>query len=48
MTFDFLVLVLSTLGLLRLPGRSATGIWSLLLRDGLFYFLGEFLKFGLL
>lgn len=45
MAFDLLVLVLSTIGLLRLPGRSGTkasGLWTLLNRDGLFFFIGEF------
>lgn len=41
MIFDFIVLVLSTIGLLRLPGRSGFGLWNLLLKDGVFFFLGE-------
>ncbi|KAG8862243.1 hypothetical protein FRB96_001822 [Tulasnella sp. 330] len=45
MAFDLLVLVLSTIGLLRLPGRSgnkASGLWTLLNRDGLFFFIVAF------
>ncbi|KAG9009825.1 hypothetical protein FRB93_005096 [Tulasnella sp. JGI-2019a] len=45
MTFDFIVLTLSTIGLLRLPGRGGTkasGLLILLSRDGLFFFLVAF------
>jgi len=45
MIFDLIVLTLSTIGLLRLPGRSGTkasGLWTLLNRDGLFFFIVAF------
>lgn len=41
MLFDFVVLVLSTVGLLRLYGESRFGLWQLLLKDGIFFFVGE-------
>lgn len=37
MSFDFLVLVLTTTGLLMSPGRSS--LWHLLFRQGIAYFL---------
>jgi len=45
MIFDFLVLLLSTIGLLRVGGRSGSGgsgLWSLLIKDGLVFFIVAF------
>ena len=39
MLYDFFVLVLALCALLRLPGRS--GLWKLLILDGLVYFLSK-------
>jgi hypothetical protein len=39
MLFDLIVLVLALRALLRVPGRS--GLWKLLILDGLVYFLSK-------
>lgn len=41
MSFDFIVLVLTTVGLLRSPGRSS--LWQLLFRHGIVYFAVAFI-----
>ena len=40
MSFDFIVLVLTTIGLVMSPGRSS--LWQLLFRQGVIYFLVAF------
>jgi len=40
MGFDLTVLILSTIGLLLMPGR--TSLWKLLFRDGIVYFVIAF------
>ncbi|KAG8747919.1 hypothetical protein FRC10_010538 [Ceratobasidium sp. 414] len=42
MTFDLMVLVVSTAGLLRSGGRQGSDLWKLLFRDGIVYFLVAF------
>jgi len=45
MAFDFLVMVMSFIGLLRMPGHvglKGGGLWNLLIRDGLAFFLVAF------
>ncbi|KAG8897482.1 hypothetical protein FRB99_008123 [Tulasnella sp. 403] len=42
MSFDLIVLVLSTYGLLFAPGRSRSGLYTLLIKDGLVYFIVAF------
>ena len=41
MSFDFVVLVLTTIGLVMSPGRSS--LWQLLFRQGIIYFLVAFI-----
>jgi len=41
MSFDFIVLVLTTTGLVMSPGRSS--LWQLLFRQGIIYFLVAFI-----
>ena len=41
MSFDFIVLVLTTIGLVRSPTRSS--LWQLLFRQGIIYFLVAFI-----
>ena len=40
MSFDLIVMVLTTIGLMRFPGRSS--LWHLLFRQGIIYFLIAF------
>ncbi|KAG8888639.1 hypothetical protein FRB98_007200 [Tulasnella sp. 332] len=44
MAFDFFVLVVTSIGLYRLPGRQTAGnqLWSMLFKDGLVFFLVAF------
>lgn len=42
MCFDLTVLVLSTIGLVFAPGRNRSGLYNLLIRDGLVYFIVAF------
>lgn len=46
MSFDLIVLVLSTIGLVFAPGRNRSGLYNLLVRDGLVFFIGESLRLG--
>ncbi|KAG8969622.1 hypothetical protein FRB90_010722 [Tulasnella sp. 427] len=42
MSFDLIVLVLSTVGLVFAPGRNRSGLYNLLVRDGLVFFIVAF------
>lgn len=42
MAFDLIVLVLSTIGLVFAPGRNRSGLYNLLVRDGLVFFIVAF------
>lgn len=42
MAFDLTVLVVSTFGLLRSGGTQGSGLWKLLFRDGIVYFMVAF------
>lgn len=43
MAFDFIILVLTSVALYRFPyGDARSGLWTLLFRDGLVYFLVTF------
>ncbi|QRV91252.1 hypothetical protein RhiJN_19270 [Ceratobasidium sp. AG-Ba] len=43
MGFDFIVLVVSTVGLMRSGGRQGSDLWKLLFHDGIVYFVVAFL-----
>lgn len=43
MSFDLMVLVISTTGLLRTGGRQSSDLWKLLFRDGIVYFIVAFI-----
>jgi ABC-type glycerol-3-phosphate transport system permease component len=42
MAFDLTVLLVSTIGLLRSGGTQGSGLWKLLFRDGIVYFMVAF------